>query len=74
MPRAVSKKFIAAYNHGYAYCAVYSQRIGHIDALTKTAKSYYTEERLVRAFQDGWMVALNEINTGALTPAVKRTK
>jgi hypothetical protein len=70
MPRKVSKKFIAAYNHGYTYFATYASP-GHIQDLTKVATDYYAEERLIRAFQDGWFVALNEHNSGKLIAACK---
>jgi hypothetical protein len=73
MSKQISKKVIAAYNHGYTYFATYA-RPGHIEDLTKEAQFYYTEERLVRAFQDGWFVALNEHNSGKLIAARKVTQ
>lgn len=68
--RQASKPYLAAFNHGYTYQVTYCGP-ADIHALNDMAAFYYSAERLQRAFTDGFIIALNELNSGKRKEAAK---
>jgi len=64
----VTKPEIAAYNHGYCFAITYCSRNSiNIDDLDSKAGFYYNRPNLASMFKSGYLMGLDDVNSGRIT-------